>query len=183
MTSEVLMEVVAKIIEACNKLKIDLVISGGIAASVMGRPRATYDVDGVIMAEEKSIKELLERLGKQGFKYDKKETFKTIKGLPFISLVYSKHNTYVDLFVARSDFQKELLKRKKMVKLETIEIPLISAEDLILMKLFAGRDRDLEDVREVLIENKKKIDLKYLKKWAEQLGVGVFLRDEMESLG
>lgn len=183
MTSEVLMEVVSKIVTTCDELGIDMVISGGIAVSMMGRPRATYDVDGVIMAEEKKLKELLGKLALEGFKYDRKKPLKAIRGMPFVSLVYSKHNTFVDLFVARSPFQKQALKRRKIIKLEGISIPLISAEDLILMKLFSGRSRDLEDVRDILIENKNKIDLKYLRKWAKKLGVSVFLEDELESLG
>lgn len=183
MTSEILIKVIKEILKVCRRLKVGLVFSGGIAFSVVGRPRTTYDVDGVILVEEGNIKKLLQSFEAAGFKYDKKKPINTIRGMPFITLVYSKFKTYVDLFTAVSPFQKEIIKRRKTVKLDGLKVPLVSAEDLILLKLLAGRERDLDDVREVFLENRGKLDLTYLRRWAKVLGVEVFLKDEMESLG
>lgn len=182
MTSKILIEVLKKLIATCRRQKVKLVICGGMAVSVMGRPRTTYDVDAVLLVEERKLAELLQKFSRVGFKYDKREPVKNIRGNPFVTLVYSKFKTYVDLFIARSSFQKQILKRKKTVKLAGIEVPLITAEDLILMKLLSGRERDLEDVREILIENKGRLNFRYLKNWAKKLEIDIFLKDELESL-
>ncbi len=42
-----------------------------------------------------------------------------------------------------------------------------SPEDLIIHKIFAGRPRDLEDVKSVLIKNPK-IDFNYIRKWLKE---------------
>ena len=60
---------------------------------------------------------------------------------------------------------------------------MIAQEDLILLKLQAGRERDVEDIRNIILENAGSLDFKYLKKWAKELGLEVFLNDELKSLG
>ena len=39
-----------------------------------------------------------------------------------------------------------------------------SPEDLIIHKVFAGRPRDIEDVRNIIIKNPG-LDIEYIKKW------------------
>lgn len=182
MTSKILLEVLRKIITVFKKSKTKIVFMGGIATSVFGRPRATYDVDGFILIEKSDLAGLLSRLAKAGFKHDKKQPFKSIRGMSFITLIYSKLKTYVDLFIASSEFHRNILERARSVKVDGLKVPLVSPEDLVLLKLVSGRERDLEDVREILAENKGKIDFPYLKKWAKALEVDLFLKDELESL-
>ncbi|MBI5400017.1 hypothetical protein HZB07_05350 [Candidatus Saganbacteria bacterium] len=46
-----------------------------------------------------------------------------------------------------------------------------------------NREKDLEDVREILQANKGKLNFAYLKSWAKKLEVDLFLKDELASLG
>ena len=183
MTSEILLDVIKKTVAVCRKLRIKVAFMGGIASSVYGRPRATYDVDGMVMVGEKRMNEFLAALSKAGFKFDKRKPIKSISGMPFLTLIYPKFKTYVDLFLAVSPFQKEILRRKRKIKLGSTQISLVSAEDLILLKFLSGRERDLEDAREILVENKERINVGYLEKWAKRLEIDVYLKDELESLG
>jgi len=183
MTKEILIEVIEKLAKVCAKLKIKMVFMGGIAVNVYARPRTTYDVDGVILAEGKRMDKLLSALKESGFSYDKKAPVKFIQGMPFVTLVYSKLKTYVDLFIARSDFQLGLIKRAKKVKFGRISINIIAPEDLIAAKLKSGRERDTEDVREIILENTRTLDFKYLRGLAKKLNVDIFLKDELKSLG
>lgn len=183
MTKNLLIEAIEKLQKACLKQKIKIAFTGGIAIGVYGNPRATYDVDGFILAAKKQIAPLLLALGKIGFKSSKKPVFKTIQDKQFITLIYSKYKMYVDLFIATGDFQSGILKRAKRLKANKLKINVVSPEDLILLKLQAGREKDLDDVRGILTESFTRLDLKYLKKWAKQLGVDHFLIDELKSLG
>jgi hypothetical protein len=182
MTSKILLEVLKKTVAVCKKLKLRIAFMGGIAAGVYGQPRTTYDVDALVLVEEKDLQRLLGLFSREGFSYDKKEPVKRIHGLRFITLVYPKLKTYVDLFIAGSNFHRGMLERAHSVRLASFEIPLISPEDLVLLKLLSGRDKDTEDVREILMANKKELDMAYLEKQARELEVDLFLKDEMESL-
>ena len=46
-----------------------------------------------------------------------------------------------------------------------------SAEDLVIHKVVAGRPRDLEDVRSVLLKNPE-LDVSYIRGWLRELEAG-----------
>jgi hypothetical protein len=45
-----------------------------------------------------------------------------------------------------------------------------SAEDVIIHKCFAGRPRDLEDARSIIIKNPK-LDQAYVRRWLKELEI------------
>lgn len=183
MIAQGLIEVIEKLQKFCEKHKLKIAFMGGIAVSVYGLPRTTYDVDGVILLGMDKLGAVLPRLKKMGFRYDQRSPVKLIRGKSFVSLLYRKYRVYVDIFLAQSDHEKLILSRAKRIKFNRNKICIVSPEDLILIKLQAGRERDTEDVREIILESAKKLDFAYLKKWAKKLGIGHFLSDELESLG
>jgi len=183
MIKNLLVEIIEKLYKICRREKIEIVFTGGIAVGVYGIPRATYDVDGIALIGEEKIKGVLSALKKEGFKHDPKKPVKAIQGMPFVTLVYSKYKIYVDLFLARDKFQREIISRSRVFPFNRIRIKVVSPEDLILIKLQAGRERDIEDIRGIISESQSKLDFGYLKNWAKKLGVDLFLRDEFESLG
>lgn len=182
MTKNILFTVLEKLVKISRIYKVKMVLMGGIATSIFARPRATYDIDAIISLPEEHLKDFLGSLQSNGFKFDTKQPIKSIQGLPFITLYYPVYKTYVDFFIAKNKFQYEILKRAKRVKLGKLILHVISPEDLILVKLQTAREKDLEDVREIILENKSRLNFKYLKKWSALLNVGVFLKDELKSL-
>lgn len=184
MIANILLDIIAKIVKMTQKHEVPTMFMGGIAVSVWAEPRATYDVDGVIDTDLIDLEKFLYELSKEGFSCDKNNPIKLIQNLPFITLVYllDEHEIYVDLFLAKSKYAKESLNRKREMKLSGVTIPIIAPEDSILYKLLAGRSRDMDDVRQILIAQKGKLDMEYMKKWASQLGVIAFLNDEISSL-
>jgi predicted nucleotidyltransferase len=50
------------------------------------------------------------------------------------------------------------------VKISDFYVNYVSLEDLIIQKIISGRERDIEDIRIVMLKNKK-IDEKYILKW------------------
>ena len=47
------------------------------------------------------------------------------------------------------------------------EVSFASPEDLIIPKIFAGRSRDREDVRNIILKNPA-LDFSYIKKWLKE---------------
>lgn len=182
MSTNILAAAIHKLQVILKKNKINLVLIGGLAASIFAKPRATFDIDGLIQVTEKGIKKLLKDLKKNGVKFNQKQPLKQIAGLPFLTLYFSSLKIYADLFIVSNEFQKEIDRRARKIKFNKTKIKIASPEDLILLKLQSGRQKDLEDVREILSENKNKLNFKYLKKWAKKLNVAIFLEDELKSL-
>lgn len=180
---KILVRILKKLESVCKKSGVKLILIGGLATGLWGRPRATFDIDGLISLKKEKLKDFLFFLNKMGFKYSKVNPLKSIQGLSLLTLSYLKDKIYIDLFIAENEFQKGIIKRAKKVSFQNLNLRIISAEDLILVKLQSGRARDIEDVRDILRENITKLDFGYLKKWSQRLGVKVFLEDEIRSLG
>jgi hypothetical protein len=76
----------------------------------------------------------------------------------------------VDLFLAETEFLTEVMARRSRAEAEGRRLWLVSPEDLVLLKLLAGRPRDLGDVADVLFMQGQ-LDVEYMRRWAVKLGV------------
>ena len=59
----------------------------------------------------------------------------------------------IDFIFSSSDYEREAITRVNKVKLDNQLVQFVSLEDLIVHKVIAGRERDKEDVRVLLIKN------------------------------
>ena len=48
---------------------------------------------------------------------------------------------------------------------------MVGPEDLVILKLKAGRPRDFEDVISVVLRQGERLDEEYMKDWAKRLGL------------
>ena len=80
------------------------------------------------------------------------------------------HSIDVDVFIAEGDFFKSMMNRRSAVEVEGRTYWLITPEDLLLMKLLAGRGRDMMDVGDILFLYPR-LEEDYLRKWAQHLRV------------
>lgn len=65
--------------------------------------------------------------------------------------------------------KREVIKRRKVVKLFGLKAFFPTPENLILLKVISGRPQDLVDIEKVIFRHRKRRDIKYLKSWAQKL--------------
>lgn len=73
----------------------------------------------------------------------------------------------VDFIFSFTPYETEAIKRAKKIDILQQEVCFASSEDVIIHKIFAGRPRDLEDVRTILLKNPE-IDIQYIKNWLKE---------------
>ncbi|MFH1123184.1 MAG: hypothetical protein V1758_05930 [Pseudomonadota bacterium] len=165
-----LMDVLAAIIDSLRKVRAPYIMIGAWALAVWGRPRATMDVDFLVMVDDKGLDRLGEQLIQTGFSMD--ETWldwnPLLKGA---QLRMQYHDVTVDLMRPRDVHDNEAFKRRKRKRLAGRYCWVVAPEDFILQKLKVGRPRDFEDVLSALERSRKALDFKYLKQWAGRLGL------------
>jgi len=151
------------------------VVMGGLAVRVYGIPRATYDLDFTIALDRQRLPRLYERFEELG--YTVPEAYRQgwideVAGLPQVKcrFITGERGIDLDFFLAESRYQEEVLRRRRREQVNGVIVWLVSAEDLILLKLLAHRPRDLADIADVLFIQGS-LDMNYLRLWASELRV------------
>ncbi len=162
-------------VEVFERLRIPYALIGGLAVGVHGIPRPTHDLDFTIAIDRSRLPEFFQAVIDLG--YDVPQEFTTgrvdeIAGMPLVKarLWVEGKTIDVDVFLAESRFQKSLIQRRIQTEVEGITAWIVSAEDLILLKLLAGRPRDFGDIQDILLVQGP-LDQTYLQHWADELGV------------
>ena len=157
-------ELLRLIVTVLHDLGIRHMLVGSHASSYYGEPRSTHDIDMVIDLPAEKIAPLISRFDPT--RYYLSES--ALREGRMANLIDTFTGDKVDLFFAGdSATAKAELSRSKPGEIFDVDIKLISPEALILSKGLWSRDiggsqRQDEDVRLVLRNQKDKLDWNYL---------------------
>jgi len=164
-------ELLKKVSKVLEELEIPYVVTGGVAVTVWGRPRFTVDIDIAIEISLSKSKDLLQALSKIDSKIYISEIAvnQAVEKNGEFNLIHPD-GIKVDFWVLENDiYARSRMKRRVIKRVWGQNISFISPEDLILSKLIwhkkSGSTRQLEDI-ESIIAIQKKLDWKYIKRWA-----------------
>ena len=117
---------------------------GGLAVLRWGEPRLTRDIDLTILAEfgneEPVIDGLLSRFAAR---FDNAREFARQHR---VALLAADNGVPVDVALGALDFEKRAVQRASAWGVDEASLCTCSAEDLVVHKVFAGRDQDWLDV-------------------------------------
>jgi hypothetical protein len=136
---------------------ISYALIGGLAVVLHGYDRFTQDVDAVAWDADDALPALVESFKEHGF------SLRSAEGEQFarrnrVLLLISPAGRGVDLSLGMLPFESDLIGRAVQQRIGPDgSYPVATIDDLIVMKLIAGRDRDLDDIRR-LIELHPNID-------------------------
>lgn len=151
---------------------------GGIAVMRWGQPRETIDVDLSLLAgfggEEPFIQTLLKH-----FEARIPEAAQFARERRVLLLRSSK-GVGLDVALAGLPFEESAVQRSSLFDYSSeIELRTCSAEDLIILKAFAGRGQDWVDVEGVIVRQSGNLDWRYIR---EHLGPLAELKEAPEIL-
>jgi len=156
-----------KIAIQLKKGAIPYMVVGGQAVLLYGEPRLTRDIDitlGIGVNGLGKVKKIIKAIGLKILVEKEKEFVEQNMVLPTLD---KKSGIRVDFIFSFSPYEKQAIERGKDIKLGRTLVKFVSLEDLVIHKVIAGRARDLEDVKSILLKNPK-YDLVYIEKWLEE---------------
>jgi len=160
-------QTLADIDKRCHAHQIPYTIIGGVATIIHGYLRVTADVDVTILAEIDSLDHVLSVFA---------DDYLSLKSNPlaffqrclFVPLQHKTTGLKVDVAAALSGFERLAVERSKRTFYNDVEINACTIEDLIIMKLVAARPKDLGDLQVLIPQNRKKLDVRYLRARAKE---------------
>ena len=139
-------------------------VIGGLALVAWKHARYTRDADILIAIEPGRIDELIEALTTAGFQPRYTPPLRVVDGQGIAQFIFQPADALMpfqlDLLLVNGDFQRTAVTRAVSWPIRQAEAPVrvVRPDDLIVIKLLAGRIIDRADAAMILRENRDEID-------------------------
>ncbi len=136
---------------------------GGVALQRWGEPRVTQDIDVTLFTGFKDDEVYIDELLKHyPARIDGIRTFAIEQR---VLLLKTKTNIGIDISLGGLPFEEEMIERASDFEfLPGISLCTCSAEDLIVLKAFAAREKDWSDIHTVIVRQRAQLDQSYMLK-------------------
>lgn len=155
-------------------------VIGGVAASILGRPRVTRDVDAVTLIRQEEWEGFLKAGADFGFQPRRTDSIAFAKETRVLLARHIPSEIDIDIAFGALPFEEQAIAKRQWVEVGGVRIPLPRPEDLIVMKAVANRQRDKADI-EAILDAHPKLDLRsvrrYLREFASVLEMPEILAD------
>jgi predicted nucleotidyltransferase len=150
-----------EIFRAFQKQKVKYVLVGGVAVNLLGAMRNTADLDILVEMSDDNLKKIVQILKKQGYKVkqpvdpmkitNKKTREDWIKNKHMKAFNFYKEDELkeVDIIIDSPVSFDEAEKSTLRIKVDDLMLPVISIDNLIMMKRKTGRAVDKLDIEEL----------------------------------
>ncbi len=168
-----------------ERQKIIHVLTGSLASSYYGQPRASQDADIALRMTRQQAKIFASSLDRSIY-VSEEGLIHAIEHAGMANIIHGTSGWVIDLSVLPvTPFFNEVLARRRRIELadepETA-IWISTPEDVILMKLLWRKEsrsaKQLEDAINAAVGQRAQLDWSYLRRWANELGI----IDDLEEL-
>jgi Domain of unknown function (DUF1814). len=162
---------IEKVADALEKTHIPYMIIGGQAVLLYGEPRLTKDIDitlGVGLSQVRAIRDLAQSIGLRVLVDPDVFTRQTF----VLPCEDPETGIRVDFVFSFSPYERQAMERVNRVQIGQVQVRFASLEDVIIHKIVAGRARDIEDVRSILIKHDQ-FDEEYIRRWLQEFSLAL----------
>lgn len=160
-------ELISKIAEELERAGLPYMIIGGQAVLFHGTVRMTKDIDITLGVDAGSLDAVVQALKAMGLEIIPEDFKGFVERTYVLPAMEKKSGLRVDFIFSFTPYERQAIERATPALLGETKIMFAAIEDLIIHKVFAGRARDLEDVRSLTIKNPG-FDREYVRKWLRE---------------
>lgn len=150
-----------------SKHQIPYMIIGGQAVLVYGEPRLTKDIDltlGIGPDRWEEIKSIAEKAGLEILPENPRTFVQETFVLPAAE---TRSGIRVDFIFSVTPYEQQAIQKTISIKIGKTRVKFARLEDVVIHKIFAGRPRDMEDVKNILLKNPD-FDKTYILNWLKE---------------
>jgi predicted nucleotidyltransferase len=162
-------DLLRKIAKALAGRKIPYMIIGGQAVLLYGEPRLTKDIDITLGLDPNRLADVLEFVRDIQLEMLVRDPEAFVTKTFVLPVQEKSSGIRIDLIFSLSEYERMAIARGKKINLAGTEVVYASVEDLLIHKVVAGRPRDLEDARAILLKQKR-VDAETIREWLKKMG-------------
>lgn len=188
MNDAVEIRVLKEFSKVLDSLDIKYAIGGSIASSVYGQVRFTQDADVMVDAFSSKTSLFYEKVSKS-FYISKEAMQQAIRLKTSFNIIHLETAFKIDIFISKAGpYDRQVLLRAAKMQLGQTEQEaffFVSSEDIILLKLLwyeqghRVSEKQWNDILGVIMTQKQRLDLDYLKNWAKTLAIQDLLENAL----
>lgn len=142
-------------------------VIGGQAVLLYGEPRLTRDIDITLGIGAEEVQKIIKIAKKLKLKILIKSVKDFVNKTMVLPTIDKKSGIRIDFIFSFSPYERQAIENASTVIFGKIPVRFASLEDVVIHKIIAGRARDIEDVKSILIKNPD-YNASYITKWLEE---------------
>lgn len=150
-----LAEALAALGRALGDLRVRWYLFGAQAALLYGAARLTADVDVTVQLGGRATAKLVQALEKAGFRLRVRDVGEFVAKTRVLPFVHPRSGMPIDIVLAGPGLEERFFKRRRRRIIEGVPVPVASPEDVVVMKVLAGRGKDEDDAVAILAAQRK----------------------------
>lgn len=170
MTPSDLVSLLRTTVSLFRRYRVPHMLFGALALPVWGEIRATTDIDFMAGCSPQRLDRFAEEAEKVGLIRDRLWEERNPLACGWMVRLAINRVT-VDISLPRDRHDATALERRKIRNFAGVRLSVVSAEDLILQKLKAGRPKDFDDASSIVDRQGLQLDFNYVSKWSRWLGI------------
>lgn len=156
---------------ACSAAGVSYVFVGGIAVMAWGQPRATSDVDAILLLPPSRADAFVKALRAEKLSASLAD-FDAARDDPgHVSVFDDDSHFHVDVKLAVIPDEEVQVRNAAEISLGGGKLRISPPEETVAYKLLFGSPQDTQDARSILVRQAGKLDVPRLRKLAERLRV------------
>lgn len=181
-------EFLRKLAFALESTGVPYMLTGSLASSMYGIPRATNDIDFVVSPTRAQMAALLQFLKRLGLFVQEEQAFEALQKGSMFSVIDFQRSWKADFIIRKErEFNITEFGRRATHEVEGMRLTLASPEDVILAKLewakIADSQKQIGDAAGILRLQSGRLNIDYIEKWAEALDLKAQLAEAREIAG
>jgi hypothetical protein len=158
---------------------IPSMIIGGVATSMLGRARLTQDIDTLVLLPQHDWVNALASAAVHGIVPRIEDPLVFAHRSRMLLLTHTASKIDIDVSLGGLSFEQEAIGRSQTHEMSGLRLRLPSVEDLLIMKAFAHRPKDMEDIRG-LLDAHPDVDLTIVRQWVREFARAMTMSDLLD---
>jgi hypothetical protein len=174
-----LLAALADLVKWLDDTKMPSMIIGGVAASVLGQPRLTQDVDALAILPEADWANAVSAAARHGILPRIENPLDFARRSRVLLMRHAESGIDIDVTFGRLSFEQAAIDNSETHDIGGLRVRLPRVEDLLIMKAVARRPKDLQDI-EGLLAAHPDADVVAVRQWVREFATAMNMSDMLD---